>query len=238
MILVPARGGSKRLPGKNLKVLGDRSLLARVADTVADSGLDVAPILSTDDPAIAEEGRRLGMSVPFTRPAAISDDASPTIDAVLHALDWHKEAHGVDPDTLMLLQTTSPFRTGPLLRDAVTALAGDPDAGSVIAMSDLHLPAGMVFGLATDGAATPVSAGADRPALVPNGALYLTRTAALRRERSLYAGRILPVITNPLRSIDIDTPEDWRIAEALLAAGLPPATYEFSAGPSSKENVP
>ena len=238
LILVPARGGSKRLPGKNLKYLGDRPLLAHTADAVAASGLQEPVVLSTDDAAIAEAGRRLGMLVPFVRPAALADDAAPTEAAVLHALDWCVEMHGTDPDAVMVLQPTSPFRGGGILRAAVDALAERADVDSIIGMTAIHLPADKIYFATRAGVAEPVNDAPRRPLYQPNGAVYLTRTSAFRRDKTLYAGTILPLVTDPLRALDIDTQEDWRLAEALLAAGLPPEQHAFSADPSITESAP
>jgi len=237
LILVLARGGSKRLPGKNLKFLGDRSLLAHTADAVAASGLQEPVVLSTDDAAIAEAGRQLGMLVPFVRPAAFAEDAAPTEAAVLHALDWCVEMHGTDPDAVMVLQPTSPFRGGGILRAAVDALAERTDVDSVIGMTAIHLPADKIYFATETGVAEPVGDAPRRPFYQPSGAVYLTRTPAFRRDKTLYAGTILPLVTDPLRAIDIDTQEDWHLAEALLAAGLPPEQHSFSADPSITESA-
>ena len=112
LIVVPARGGSKRWPGKNLKALDGRSLISRVAEAIMEAGLKARSILTTDDAMIAAEGRRVGLEVPFLRPAAISADTSTTVDVVLHALDWYKKTNGVDPRNVVVLQPTSPLRGG------------------------------------------------------------------------------------------------------------------------------
>jgi CMP-N,N'-diacetyllegionaminic acid synthase len=224
LILVPARGGSKRLPGKNLRPLAGRSLIAHTAEAIAEAGLDAPAILTTDDAAIAEAGRRAGLRVPFLRPASLATDAATTVDAVLHALDWFKGDTGADPAAVMVLQPTSPLRGGGCLRAAVALLARRPEAGSIVAMTALHLPPSALFLADAAGHAEPLADDARRPVYVPNGALYLTRTERLRAERSLYAEPILPLVLDPRRSVDIDTAADFALAEALLAAGLPAAT--------------
>ncbi|MGE4220032.1 MAG: acylneuraminate cytidylyltransferase family protein [Alphaproteobacteria bacterium] len=221
LILVPARGGSKRLPGKNLRPLAGRSLIAHTADAIAEAGLDAPVLLSTDDPAIAAEGRRVGMTVPFVRPAGLANDTATSVDVALHALDWFAAETGAEPDLLMLLQPTSPLRGGRCLTVAQDMLAHRPDAGSVVAMSALHLPPAALFLADKAGHATALSTDGRRPVYAPNGALYLTRTAHLRALHSLYAPPVLPLVMDQRRSVDIDTPADWAMAEALLAAGLP-----------------
>jgi CMP-N-acetylneuraminic acid synthetase len=233
LIVVPARGGSKRLPRKNLRPLCGKSLLAHTADAIAGAGLGAPVLLTTDDEAIAAEGRRLGWLVPFLRPADLATDAAPTAAAVLHALDRFRGANGRDPAAVMILQPTSPLRGSACLAAAVAALARRPEIDSVIAMTALHLPPARLFAAGADGAACALAAGdGRRPLYAPNGALYLVRTAALRRAGTVYAGAILPLVLEGARAIDIDTAEDWRLAEAALAAGLPPEPAAFDPVPS------
>lgn len=236
LIVVPARGGSKRLPGKNLRALCGRSLIAHVADAVSQSGIDAPVLLSTDDASIADEGRRVGMLVPFMRPPEISGDNAATADAAIHALDWFRSARGKDPAMTMVLQPTSPLRGGACLRAAVDLLGSRSEADSVVAMEAVHLPLNKVFLADAKGVAVPVSPEEHRPVYLPNGALYLTRTAALRTQRTLYAGIILPLVLDAVRSVDVDTETDWQIAEALIAAGCAaePAQINSLAGDGRK----
>jgi CMP-N,N'-diacetyllegionaminic acid synthase len=220
LIMVPARGGSKRLPGKNLRKIAGRSLLEHTAEAVAQSGLSAPVMLTTDDTAIADEGRRLGWIVPFMRPAELAMDHVPTIDVVLHLLDWHQKNYG-DPTMVMVLQPTSPLRSGKVLAEAVARMRNDATIDSIIGMRAVHLPAAAIFTLDQSGAAQSIRPDDHRrPCYLPNGALYLTRATALRRERSLYAGRIVPQVMDDMQSVDIDTEIDLRIAEALYDAGL------------------
>jgi len=220
LIIIPARGGSKRLPGKNLRPLAGRSLLAHTQEAISAAGLDAPILLTTDDDDIAAEGRRLGWLVPFRRPEDISGDASPTIAAVLHGLDWHKTSSGSDPAQVMVLQPTSPFRGSSCLTKSLEVLEQRPEIDSVIAMSELHVSANFVFAIDGDGSAAPIKPRDNMAAFVPNGALYLTRVAKLRKENSLYAGKTVPIVMTPSRSIDIDTEDDWRLAECLALKGV------------------
>lgn len=226
-MVVPARGGSKRLPGKNLRRLGDRSLLAHTAEAIQRTGLGWPVLLSTDDQLIAAEGERLGWQVPFLRPAELADDQAGTVDVALHALDWYRETHGNDPEATMVLQPTSPFRGGACLSAAIDLLTERSDIDSVVAMSECQVPAARLYLARSDGIAEPLSDDCRTPVYRPNGALYLTRTVALRRARSLYAGAIYPLVLGGPRALDIDTPADWFIAEAALAAGLPAEPDSF-----------
>lgn len=224
LILVPARGGSKRLPGKNLRTLAGRSLLAHTAEAVSASELSAPVLLTTDDEEIACEGRRLGWQVPFLRPAELARDDSPTIGAVVHALDWWRSAHGADLEAVMVLQPTSPLRGSACLVSAVEMLEACTEYDSVIAVSDLHLSANRVFLPENGGGMGPLARNDLRgPVYVPNGALYLTRTRALRRENTLYAGATRPLVLDAPRGLDVDTETDWLVAEALIAA-MPQST--------------
>lgn len=220
LIVVPARGGSKRLPGKNTRLLGGRSLLTHTANAVAASGVEASVLLTTDRDEIAAEGERLGWEAPFRRPAALSSDHASTVGAVLHALDWYGDEHGTDPELVMVLQPTSPLRGADCIREALDLLAARPDADSVVTMTALHVPAGHLYAVGADGFVLPLDPGSRQVTYVPNGALYLSRVPRLRAEQTLYAGRILPLVLDVVRSIDIDTESDWQLAEAVLAAGL------------------
>ena len=232
LVVVPARGGSKRLPNKNLRQLVGKSLLARTADAIAEAKLDACVLLSTDDDAIAAEGKRLGWLVPFRRPAALATDEATTDDVVLHALDHFAAQSGGDPALLMVLQPTSPLRGGATLIAALELIARRDDADAVIGMAEINLPPTRLFLAGADARAETVSADGRRPVYVPNGAVYLVRTAAFRSGRSLYPRSILPLAMDDIRSIDIDTETDWQFAEAVLTTGLRPETAPVLAYPS------
>ena len=122
----------------------------------------------------------------------------------------------------MLLQVTSPFRSSSLISKAIDAANDDPDTDNVVSVSPLHVDASHVMSCADDGYLMPVSA---KPAnaFVPNGALYLTRTAALRRSSSFFAGRTRGIATDPVEATDIDTPLDADWARFLEGKAVTPA---------------
>jgi len=221
LVVVPARGGSKRLPGKNLRTLGRRSLLARTADALRQSGAQVTCVLSTDDEDIAAAGAALGWLVPFRRPAALSHDDTATVPVILHAVDWFKESRGRDPSCVMVLQVTSPFRDGACIAAALAKLDARPDAEAVVAMARIDRAPRHLFFAGPDGYVAPLSDASEPRALVtPNGALYLVRTEALRRTKSLFPARTLPLMMNDVAALDIDDEDDWNMAEAAEARGL------------------
>lgn len=221
LVVIPARGGSKRLPGKNLRALDGQSLLARTADALRGSGVAATCILSTDDDAIAEAGAALGWQVPFRRPANLSDDAAPTAPVVRHALDWFCEERGRDPQYVLVLQATSPFRGSMCIARALTLLAQNPQAQAVVAMTRLDRAPRHLFAQDARGYATALlESDTPRPLFTPNGALYLVRTDVFRETGSLFPPRTLPLPMDCVAAIDIDDEDDWRLAEAVAAFGL------------------
>lgn len=214
LVIVPARGGSRRLPGKNLRALGGRTLLAWTAEALREAGLNGAPVLlSTDDEAIAAEGKRLGWQVPFRRPAALAADDAPTVPTILHALDWYCRSVR-EPEAVMVLQPTSPFRSGIALQQGLRLLARHDDADAVIGVRTLGPTGRYVFSADDAGRLRSLAASDDGGAVyVPNGALYLIRTPVLRERESMFPPRMRMLVMDEIASIDIDTVLDWRLAE-------------------------
>jgi len=128
--VITARGGSKGIPGKNLKLLGGRPLIAYTIDAARQSGALDRLILSTDDPAIAEVGRSMGCEVPFIRPADLALDQTPHLPVMQHAVEWLAANDGYRPDLVLILQPTSPLRRAEHVREAVS-LAQTSGADSV-----------------------------------------------------------------------------------------------------------
>lgn len=223
--IITARGGSKGLPGKNIRPLAGRPLLAWSIAAAQASGVIDAVILSTDDPEIARAGREHGADVPFPRPAALAQDDTSSIDVVLHALDWLAMHRGFEPEWVFLLQPTSPLRRGEHLRAGYEAALAAGADGAVGVVRPKHHP-GWCFTVGADGMLAPMAGAAlvrrqELPgALALNGALYVTRTEALRAGRTFVPPRCVPVEMSAVESLDIDSLEDWVTCEALLAAGL------------------
>lgn len=221
LVVVPARGGSKRLPGKNVRILDGVSLLARTIATVRAAGITAPCLLTTDDAAIAREGEQAGFVVPFLRPAHLSGDAVRTEDAVLHALDWYRDDRGSDPALLLMLQITSPLRGAQSLRASVQRLRDDRSIDAVIGVKTLNRSPRQVFLSDPAGMLTPVTP-SDNPLLTANGAIYLIRTSVFRARGGFVPARTAGLVMDQIESIDIDTELDWRTAEAaceLRAAG-------------------
>ena len=215
--IITARGGSKGIPGKNLKLLGGRPLLAYTVDSArACPALDRV-ILSTEDEAIAGAGRSLGGEVPFMRPAELSRDETPHLPVIQHAAAWMLDQQGYRPDAVMMLQPTSPLRTAADITAAL-ALLESSGADSVVSVSEVpthshpcgccaSTPPGHAVLFATgEPVRKRINRRQDLPdAWVMNGAIYACRTAtAGRADPSLYGDRVVAYRMPAERSVSID----------------------------------
>ena len=216
--VIPARGGSKAIPRKNLVILGGKPLLTWTCEAATKSKLDRI-IVSTDDKEIAKVAESSGVEVPFVRPPELSADSSLTIDVVIHAITQLGDTF----DAVMVLQPTSPFRTTDDINKCISLLR-ESEADSVISVVDVggHHPARMKFlegGLLIDPPYAESRENQPRQELQPmyirNGAVYLTRAAVLM-QGSFKGASSIGYVMPPERSINIDIPFDVTVAEALL----------------------
>lgn len=223
--IVPARGGSKGVPRKNVRLLAGKPLLQYTAEAALGARL-ARVVLSTDDDEIAEVGRGVGLDVPFLRPSLLADDRSPMLPVVLHAVDT-LEAAGDRFDAICLLQPTTPLRTSADIDASLDRLeqTGADTVISVLPVPEKHNPhwvyvpgADGSLHLAT-GEPQPIPRRQDLPpAFHREGSIYLTRRAVLATG-SLYGATVVGHPMDPSRSVNIDDMADWERAEALLARG-------------------
>ena len=227
--IITARGGSKGVPGKNLKLLGGKPLIDYTIDAANDTPLDRL-ILSTEDKKIADVARELGCEVPFMRPPELARDETPHLPVILHAVQWLRDHANYVPDIVLTLQPTSPLRSSADIAAALRMLELS-DADSVVSVNRVtaHAHPMRMLRVADDGMASLFVSGEpvrrrinrrqDLPdAWVMNGAIYACRTSVLSgTEPSLYGDRVVAYPMPPERSISIDTPEDWIEAEHALA---------------------
>jgi N-acylneuraminate cytidylyltransferase len=222
LALVPARGGSKRIAGKNIRVLGGRPLIVWSID-VAKGIPEVCDILvSTDDSATAEIARCAGAMVPWLRPAELASDAASVVDVCLHGLDWYEAEHGT-VDGLLLLQPTCPFRRRSTVLRGIALFRGH-QRRPVLGVSPAVSHPMWCFRIDGEVIRPFVEGGLqlrsqDLPsAYALNGAFYLVEPSDLRKRRAFYRADMLPLlIDEPEESIDIDTEWDWKIATTVLA---------------------
>ena len=225
LALVPARGGSKGIPDKNIRPLAGRTLLEYAARVSEESGMVDRIILSTDSERIAEEGRRVGLEVPFLRPSELAQDNTPMLPVIEHAVDFVAR-EGWDTEIIVLLQPTSPLRTPAHIRAAVQELR-DSGSDSVVTVVELprHLSpdyvmrvdAGLLVPFLPEG--THITRRQDaRPAFVRDGTAYVFWARTLREARSIYGRTCRPLVIPAEESITIDSPDDWLNAERRIAA--------------------
>lgn len=220
--VVPARGGSKGIPNKNLALLCGRPLLAYTADAVKESKKLTRTIVSTDDERIAECAKSLGLEVPFMRPASLAADEAPMLPVLQHALEAMR-ANGFATDIVVLLQPTSPLRRAEHIDAAIDWLqrtAAD-SVVSVVEVPHQFNPASVMR--LEDGLLKPfldgptVTRRQDKPRLFArNGPAVLAVRAAVVAAGSLYGERSWPLGMSPEDSLDIDNPLDLRIAELVI----------------------
>lgn len=222
LFVIPARGGSKGIPGKNIKPLCGKPLIAYSVEVARQLADDRDICVTTDDEAIADVVRNLGLEVPFMRPAYLATDGCGTYEVLLHAVKYYEDL-GRDYDTLVLLQPTSPMRTADDVRAAIKAYS--PDIDMVVTVTEassnpyyncyetdaegfLHISKG-------DGSFVRRQ---DAPkAWEYNGAVYVINIDSLKRMPLSKLSRRKMVEMSRERSVDLDTPLDWLVAEAVMS---------------------
>lgn len=230
--VIPARGGSKGLPGKNLRVLGALSLLGHAVASAKESRAVSRFVVSTDSPAIADEARRHGAEIPFLRPAQLATDEVAIEPTLQHAVRWLEAEAGVRPDLIVTLQPTSPFRTGADIdRTVAKVLETGADSAQTVAEAD-YSP---YFMYALDGDRT-VSLFPDGHKFVrrqdapsvyqPSGAVYVTRYHVLMEQGRVLGDDNRAVVMPFEPSVNIDTEWDFLLAELILREGRAPIPPE------------
>lgn len=229
LAVVPARGGSKGIPGKNLRIVGSRSLVghaARICTALPE--LD-ASILSTDDPEIAAEGARHGLDAPFFRPDDISGDTSSSADMWRHAWFCAEEHYGMEFDISVLLEPTSPMRSPEDVRTTLAALMdGDYAAAATVSPTPAHHAPQKTLTINAAGELgfyDPTDHTARRQDIPPyyhrNGLCYAVRRETLvARGHIIEEGCVAVVVTRPI--VNIDEPFDLELAEFLMTRTAQP----------------
>jgi N-acylneuraminate cytidylyltransferase len=233
--LIPARKGSKRVPGKNVRVLDGHPMLAYTIAPALESGVFESVIVSTDSEEIADIARHYGAEVPFLRPAELASDTSPDIEWLEHTLGELKHRQRTW-DCFSLLRPTSPFRTSGTIRRAWERFTAHDGVDSLRAVEKCAQHPGKMwvvrgermvpllpFGTATpDGReqpwhSTPYQA---LPAVyVQNASLEIAWTRVVFERRTIAGDVLVPFVTEGYEGFDINDPYDWMVAERLLTEG-------------------
>ncbi len=233
LAVITARGGSKGLPGKNIRPLGGKPLIAYTIEAALGSGLITKTIVSTDDPKIAAVSKEFGADAPFLRPADLAKDTTPSLPVVRHAVEFMENAEGKRFDFIILLQPTSPFRSADDIDGALEKLI-KTGADSVISMCRVEDMHPMKLKKIENDRILPYMAeepeGIRRQDLPPvymrNGAIYAVRRGVLMERSTLYGGDSRPYIMPQEASVNIDSPLDFAVAEALLNSKKPKGSKE------------
>lgn len=222
LAIVPARGGSKRIPRKNVRPLGGTPLINwSIAGAIA-TGLFEQVLVSTDDLEIATVASDAGALVPWLRPAELATDTASTNDVLRHALTWYENNYG-QIDAIALLQPTSPFRHYLSIQEAVQMFLSQSknDRQTVVSVSPAKTPPEWCFHI-NDNKLTPIMGWEHlgkrsqdlQAAFQITGSIYVASSEIIRASKPLLTQGTLPYVTDrPEEAIDIDTEADWRLAE-------------------------
>ncbi len=228
LALIPARGGSKSIPFKNIKLLGGVPLIAYSITAGLEAPSVERTIVSTDDPEIAQVARQWGAEVPFMRPGELAQDDTPDLPVFQHALRWLAASQDYHPDIVVQLRPTSPFRPPDCIEAAVRILWEDPQADCVRGV----VPSGQhpfkMWRFDTDGYMQPLlGEGFKEPYNMPRqhlpptywqtGHIDAIRASTILNKASMTGEHIRPLILDPRYTVDIDDPKDWYLAEWQLA---------------------
>jgi N-acylneuraminate cytidylyltransferase/CMP-N,N'-diacetyllegionaminic acid synthase len=223
--VIPARGGSKRLPGKNIRDLGGRPLICWTIEAALSSAVLEEVVVSTDDAEIAAVAREAGAAVLALRPAELATDTATSQAVLLHEVEQWEAARGSSLDGALLLQPTSPFRTADTIRAALQSFEGKGEGQcTVVGLGAARTHPFWCLSVDPCGAAHEMHTGGLGlrsqdlpPAFAVNGTIYLVPRAQIRAGASLYTERkIALIVEDDAQSVDIDTLEDWRLAEAII----------------------
>jgi len=227
LAIVQARGGSKGLPRKNLRLLKGHPLLAySIASGLAAEAI-TRVIISTDDEEIAEVAKAYGAQAPFQRPAALAEDDTPDFPLFEHALDWLEKNEGYRPDVIVQLRPTTPFRPRGMLDEAVHLLEKDAKADCVRGVTPpkqtpykmwRNAPGGYLAPLMETEFAEPYNMPRQKlpAAFWQTGHVDAIRTSTIREKHSLTGSRVLPILVDQDYCVDIDTLADFDVAERIL----------------------
>ena len=223
LAIIPARGGSKGIPGKNIKKLGGRPLIDWTIKEAQKSKYIDRLMISTDSEDIAKIGSKLGVEIPFLRPLKYATDNSLGTDVVLHVMDWFKK-NDSKYDYFILLQPTSPFRKVKHIDDALEITISNRDIDSLVSIQKVDQHPHWMKKINQSGYLKEYKkqsiSNTNRQNLpdyyINNGSIYISKWDVFISDRSFYQKNCYPYIMDKKFSLDIDTIEDWEYAEFLL----------------------
>lgn len=225
--IIPARGGSKGIPKKNIFPLAGKPLIAHSIEDSLNCPKIQRTIVSTDDPEIAEVARSFGAEVPFMRPSKLAQDETPDLPVFLHALEWIQAQEGNMPDLVAHLRPTTPLRPPGLIEEAIQMLAKDPQADCVRSIREPPQSPYKMWKIDGEYLQPFMQLGNEEsynfprqqlpPVYYHDGLLDVIRTATIMKKKSVTGTRTLPLrINESFLVVDIDQPVDIVTAEVFL----------------------
>ncbi len=226
LAVIPARGGSKGVPRKNIRDLCGKPLIAWTIDEAKKSKYIDRVIVSTEDEEIADISREYGAEVPFLRPIELARDDTPGIEPILHCINWLKDNENYYPNYVSTLQCTSPFRTSNHIDEALEKLI-EEKADSIVGVCKSEISPYWMKKI-EDGKLVDFIKGSnkytrrqDLPVVYRiNGAIYIGKTDILMKNKNWHTDNTLPYIMSQEDSIDIDTMLDFKLAELIMKEKL------------------
>lgn len=225
LFVIPARGGSKGLPGKNIKVLGGKPLIHYAIELAREFSGDEHICVSTDSEEIRQVVQGIGLKVPFVRPSELATDSANSRDVVLHALQFYQRVNSINYDCITLLQPTSPFRSANDLKTMLGAFRNTLDM--VVSVKETHdNPYFSLFEENADGFLHLSKPGKftrrqDAPKVFAyNGAIYIINRQSIQERTFSDFSKIRKHVMPEINSIDIDTQFDWWVAEMIIEKSL------------------
>ncbi len=226
LAFIPARGGSKRVPKKNIKLLCGKPLIAYTIEAAKRSRYINRIVVSTDSEEIASVAREHGAEIPFLRPTSISRSDSTEMEFFQHALDWFSRHENYEPDLIVLLYPTSPLRKTDSIDRAIEEMLKHPEADSLRSVrlcSEHPYKMWVIEG----GYLKPFVKGQEPnvhtlayhllpQVYIQNASIYITKPSTIRNKKSPTGDVIIPFVMDEIESIDINTPLDFKLAEIIL----------------------
>jgi len=219
LAIVPARGGSKGIPRKNVRLVAGKPLIGYTIEAALQSKLVNRVVVSTEDPEIAQVAERFGAEVVW-RPMELSSDTAPSEQALLHTLEYLRKTEGYEPDLIVFLQCTSPLILPQDIDGTIQTLL-DEDADSALAVAPFYHflwkrdKAGNAVGINHDKSVRPLRQELE-PQFLETGAVYVMRTVGFRQAQHRFFGKTALYVVPRERSLEIDDPIDLKIAEIVL----------------------
>ncbi|MBE3128769.1 MAG: acylneuraminate cytidylyltransferase family protein [Actinobacteria bacterium] len=223
---IPARSGSNRIPNKNIKLLNGKPLIAYTIEVAKKSKYVNRIVVSTDSEEIAEVGKQYGAEVPFLRPKEISQEKSTEMQFFEHALDWFLKNENYEPDLIVLLYPTSPFRKAESIDKAIEEMLKNPEVDSLrsIRLCSEHpykmwiIEKGYLkpFMREKNMNIHTLSYQLLPTVFIQNANIYITKPSTIKNKKSPTGDVIIPFIMDEIESIDINRPLDFAFAEMIM----------------------